>query len=68
MAYSVFAAVFLINGVTYIYCAIISKVKCVACAKLLVSVVLLLLLLSVGVGWGWGGFRPCKAITVLSLA
>jgi len=43
MAYSVFAAVFLINGVTYIYCAIISKVKCVACAKLLVSVVLLLL-------------------------
>jgi len=29
---------------------------CVACAKLLVSVVLVLLELSVGVGWGVGGF------------
>jgi len=42
MAYSVFAAVF-IHTVTYIYYIIISRVKCVACAKLLVSVVLLLL-------------------------
>ena len=42
MAYSVFAAVF-IHNVTYIYCAIISRVKCVVCAKLFVSVVLLLL-------------------------
>jgi len=41
MAYSVFAAVF-IHNVTYIYYAIISRVKCVAGAKLLVSVVLLL--------------------------
>ena len=42
MAYSVFAAVFIHNE-TYIYCAIISRVKCVGCAKLFVSVVLLLL-------------------------
>ena len=40
---------------TYIYCAIVSTFKCVACAKLLVSVGLLLLELSVGVG-GVGGF------------
>ena len=40
---------------TYIYCAIVIRVKCLACAKLLVSVVLLLLELSVGVGWEWGG-------------
>jgi uncharacterized membrane protein SpoIIM required for sporulation len=38
MAYSVFGAVF-IHNVTYIYCAVVSSVKCVACAKLLVSVV-----------------------------
>jgi len=48
MAYSVFVAVFMHN-VTYIYYTIISRVKCVACAKLLMSFVLLLLLLSVGV-------------------
>jgi hypothetical protein len=42
MAYSVFAVVF-IHSVTYIYCAIISRVTCVGCAKLFVSVVLLLL-------------------------
>jgi len=42
MAYSVFAVVFIHNE-TYIYCAIISRVTCVACAKLFVSVVLLLL-------------------------
>jgi len=42
MAYSVFAAVYCIHNVTYIYCAIISRVKCVACAKLLMSAVLLL--------------------------
>jgi len=47
MAYSVF-----IHNVTYICCAIIGRVKCVECAKLLVSVVLLL---SVGVVWGVGG-------------
>ena len=52
MAYSVLLHYFIPN-VTYIYCAIISRVKCVACAKLLASVVLLLLELSVGVGWGW---------------
>ena len=38
VAYSVFGAVF-IHNVTYIYCAVVSSVKCVACAKLLVSVV-----------------------------
>jgi len=48
---TVFCCGFLIHNVTYIYCAIISRVKCVACVKLLVSVVLLLEL-SVGVGWG----------------
>ena len=30
MAYSVFAAVFYIHNVTYSYCAIVSRVKCVA--------------------------------------
>ena len=55
MAYSVFAAVF-IHNVTYIYCAIVSRVMCVVCAKLLLSVFLLLLELSVGVGRGWGVF------------
>jgi len=43
---TVFLLRFFIHNVTYIYCAIISRVKCVACAKLLVSVVLLLLELS----------------------
>ena len=58
MAYS-----FFIHNVTYIYCAIISRVKCVACAKLLASVVLLLLELSVGVGWGWGDFlSTCTSV------
>ena len=33
---------FYIHNVTYIYCAIVSRVKCVVCAKLLVSAVLLL--------------------------
>ena len=42
MAYSAFAEDF-VHTVTYIYCAIISRFKCVACAQLLVSVVLLLL-------------------------
>jgi len=42
---------FFINNVNSIYCAIVSRVKCVACAKLLTSVVLLLLELSVGLGW-----------------
>ena len=42
MAYSVFTAVF-IHNVTYIYCTIISRFKRVACAKILMSVVLLLL-------------------------
>ena len=37
---------------THIYYAIKSRVKYVACAKLLMSVVLPLLELSVGVGWG----------------
>ena len=32
VAYSVFAEVFIFN-VTYIYCAVVSRVKCVACAK-----------------------------------
>jgi len=53
MAYSDFAAVFFTQNMTYIYYTIISRVKCVPCAKLLVSVALLLLELSVGVGWGW---------------
>jgi len=47
VAYSVIAAVCFIHNVTYIYCAIVSRVKCVACAKVLVSVVPLLLELSV---------------------
>jgi len=52
-----------IHNVTYIYCAIVSRVKCVPCAKLLVSVVLLLLELSVGVGWGEGGFpSTCTSV------
>ena len=51
MAYSAF-----IHNATYIYCAIVNRVKCVECAKLLVSVVLLILELSVGVMWGWGVF------------
>ena len=38
--------VFFIHNVTYIYCATVSRVKCVACVKLLMSVVLLLLELS----------------------
>jgi hypothetical protein len=42
MAYSVFVAVF-IHNVTYIYCAVASRVKCVAWAKLLVPLVFLLL-------------------------
>jgi len=42
MAYSVFAAGFYIHSVTYICYAIISRVKCVVCAKLLVYIVLLL--------------------------
>ena len=55
----------LIHNVTYIYCAVISRVKCVACAKLLMSVVLLLLWLFVGVGWGWGLFyRPLVLLYV----
>ena len=41
MAYIVFAAVF-IHNLTYIYYAIINRVKCVACAKPLVSIVVLL--------------------------
>jgi len=49
MAYSVLLRV-LIHNVTYSYCATVSRVKCVACGKLLVSVVLLILELSVGVG------------------
>ena len=53
---TVFLLRFFIHNVTYIYCTIVSRVMCVACAKLLVSVVLLLLELSVGVGWGWGVF------------
>jgi len=57
MAYSVFTAVFFMHKVTYIYYAIVSRVKRVTCAKLLMSVVLLLLELSVGVGWGFF-FRP----------
>jgi len=48
MADSVFAAVIFIHNVTCIYCAIVSRVKCVTCTKQLVSVVLLLLELSVG--------------------
>ena len=59
MAYSVF-----IHNVTYIYYAITSRVKCVACAKLLVAIVLLLLELSVGVGWGWGIFCPLVLLYV----
>ena len=47
---SIWLPVFFIHNVIYIYCAIVSRVKCVACAKLLVSVVLVLLELSVGVG------------------
>jgi len=52
VAYSVFLRFFYVHDVTYIYYAILSWVKCVACAKLLMSIVLLLLELSVGVGWG----------------
>ena len=65
MAYSVFAAVF-IHNVTYIYCAIISRFKCVACAKLLVSVVLLFCSspLEWGVGEGGGFFRPLVLLYV----
>jgi len=63
MAYRVFAAVF-IHNVTYIYYAIISRVMCVSCAKLLVSVVLLLLEHSVGVGGGNGGVFPSTCISV----
>jgi len=37
MAYSVFAVVFLLHKVTYVYYASISRVKYVACAKLLVG-------------------------------
>jgi len=48
----IWLTVFFIHNVTYIYFAIISRVKCVTCAKLLVSVVLLLLELFVGMGWG----------------
>ena len=33
MSYCVFAAVFFIHNMAYIYYAIISRVKCVACAK-----------------------------------
>jgi len=51
---TVFLLRFFIQNVTYFYCAIINRVKCVACAKLLVSFVLLLLELSVGVGVGGG--------------
>ena len=40
---TVFLLWFFIHNVTYMYCAVVSRVKCVACAKLLVSVVLLLL-------------------------
>ena len=46
----IWLTVFFIHNVTYIYCVIVSRVKCVACAKLLVSVGLLLLELFVGVG------------------
>jgi len=63
MAYSVLLHYFIPN-VTYIYCAIVSRVKCVACAKLLVSVVLLLLELSVGVVWEWGVFHPLVLLYV----
>ena len=49
----IWLTVLFIHNVTYIYCAIVSRVKCVACAKLLVPVVLLLLELSVGVGGGF---------------
>jgi len=42
MAYSVFAVVYFIHNVTYIYYAIISRVKCVVRSKLLMSAVLLL--------------------------
>jgi len=59
MAYSVLLHYFIPN-VTYIYCAIVSRVKCVACAKLLMFVVVLLLELSVGVVWGWGGFSSTR--------
>ena len=59
----VWLTVFFIHNVTYIYCAIMSRVKCVVCAKLLVSIVLLLLELSVGVGWGWGVFlSACTSV------
>ena len=50
----IWLTVLFIHNVTDIYYAIISSVKCVACAKLLVSVVLLLFELSwSGVGWGF---------------
>jgi len=66
MAYSVFAAVFFMRNVTYIYYAIISRVKCVACAKLLISAVLLLC--SSLLEWGGGGggffFRPLVLLYV----
>ena len=64
-SYSVFVAVFFYtHNVTYIYFAIVSRVKCVVCAELLVSVVLLLLELSVGMGWGWVLFRPLVLLYV----
>ena len=40
---TVFLLRFFIQNMAYIYFAIISRVRCVGCAKLLVSVVLLLL-------------------------
>jgi len=64
MAYSVFTAVYFIHNMTYIYCAIVSRIKCVACAKLLKSVVLLLLELSLGMGRGGGFFRPLVLLYV----
>jgi len=51
VAYSVFAGVFYTLCGLYLVC-FISRVKCVACVRLLVSVVLLILELSVGVGGG----------------
>ena len=46
----IWLTVFFSHNVTYIYCAIISRVKCVACVKLLV---LLILELSFGLERGW---------------
>jgi len=62
MAYIVFAAVFFMHKVTYIYYAIVSRVKRVTCAKLLMSVVLLLLELSVGVGVGFFFSSICTSV------